>query len=512
MSDVLVELHDVFYVFCVHRTGHGDAAALQGAELHASSGEVLCVLGPSGAGKSTLLRVIAGLQTPSAGTVRIMGRDIGRQGERARAAFRHRNLGLLGQSSESVLAPDLTVKQAIELPLVLRGQLGRRGREARATELLETVGLGDRGRALPHELSGGERQRVALCAAVAHRPALLLADEPTGELDQFNADMILRLINHLATTGSTTVIIATHDEATAGCAARTVTISGGRLAEETRGEEPMVVVGESGWMRLPAGPRESAGIGDRARAELVPDGVLVRSAGDSTPLPATAPVMLGVSDGLTPARVELRTVGFGYGRERRVFDGLSHDFEHGRMTVVNGRSGSGKSTLLRLIAGLDQPDAGELMIDGRPLAQLDREQLASLRRERIGYMPQEPVAVALLSALENVVLALQIRGVGVGDAARRATGLLAALALSPRARQFVSRLSAGETQRVALARALASGRGLLVLDEPTSRLDEANARLVAAVLARARQEGQTIICATHDPLLVSEADEVLALD
>ena len=152
------------------------------------------------------------------------------------------------------------------------------------------------------------------------------------------------------------------------------------------------------------------------------------------------------------------------------------------------------------------------MIDGRPLAQLDCEQLAALRRDRIGYMPQEPVAVALLSALENIVLSLQIRGVGVHEAAGRASGLLAALALSQRARQFVSRLSAGETQRVALARALAGGGALLVLDEPTSRLDEANARLVAAVLARSRQEGQTIICATHDPLLVSQADDVLALD
>src|SRR5690348_17105235 len=118
MTDVIVELHDVF---CVHRTGQGDAAALQGAELYASSSEVLCVLGPSGAGKSTLLRVIAGLQTPSAGTVRVMGQDIGRQGERARAAFRYRHLGLLGQSSDGMLAPDLPVAQAIELPLRLRG-------------------------------------------------------------------------------------------------------------------------------------------------------------------------------------------------------------------------------------------------------------------------------------------------------------------------------------------------------------------------------------------------------
>jgi len=509
MTDVIVELHDVF---CVHRTGQGDAAALQGAELYASSGEVLCVLGPSGAGKSTLLRVIAGLQTPSAGTVRVMGQDIGRQGERARAAFRYRHLGLLDQSSDTMLPPDLPVAQAIELPLILRGQLGRRARAARASELLETVGLRDRDQALPHELSGGERQRVALCAAIAHRPTLLLADEPTGELDQLNAEMILELIGRLAATTSMTVIIATHDQATASRAARTVTISGGRLAEETKRGERMMVVGESGWMRLPTTLRDDAGIGDRARAEAVTGGVLVRPGGDPAPRPAGAPVMLGSYGEVSPARVDLHAVGFGYGRQRRVFDGLSHEFERGHMTVISGRSGTGKSTLLRLIAGLDQPDAGELLIDGHPLAQLDREQLAALRRDRIGYMPQEPVAVALLSATENVVLSLQVRGVGVDEAAGRATGLLAALALSQRARQFVSRLSAGETQRVALARALAGGGGLLVLDEPTSRLDEANARLVAAVLARSRQEGQTIICATHDPLLVSQADDVLALD
>jgi ABC-type lipoprotein export system ATPase subunit len=509
MSDTIVELRDVF---SVHRTGQGDAAALQGAELCASSGEILCVLGPSGAGKSTLLRVIAGLQTPSAGIVRVMGADIGRQGERARAAFRHQHLGLLGQSSQSALPPDLPVARAVEMPLILRGHVQRRAREARAAELLETVGLGDRGRALADELSGGERQRVALCAAVAHRPALLLADEPTGELDEFNAEMTLRLIAHLAATTPMSVIIATHDHATARFAARTVTIAGGRIAEEIRDGKSMVVVSESGWMRLPSVARERAGIGDRARTEWELGAVLVGPTGDTTTRPAAAPVMLGLSNGLAPAHVQLREVGFGYGRDRRVLNGFSHEFARGRMTVISGRSGSGKSTLLRLIAGLDRTDAGELTIDGRSLSALDRAQLASLRRARIGYLPQEPAAVASLSALENVVLALQIRGASVEDAALRATVWLASLGLAQRSRQFVSRLSAGETQRVALARALATGRGLLVLDEPTSRLDEANARVVSGVLARARQEGQTIICATHDPLLATQADEVLALD
>src|SRR6185312_3612617 len=212
----------------------------------------------------------------SAGTVHVMGRDIGREGERARSAFRYRHLGLLGQSSDSMLAPDVPVCRAVELPLILRGQLDRRGRAARATALLETVGLRDRGRALPHELSGGERQRVALCAAVAHRPALLLADEPTGELDQLNAELILQLIGNLATANAMTVIMTTHDQATARCAARTVTISGGRLAEETRDGERAAVVAESGWMRLPAALREQAGIGDRARTASVTGGVQVR--------------------------------------------------------------------------------------------------------------------------------------------------------------------------------------------------------------------------------------------
>jgi putative ABC transport system ATP-binding protein len=181
------------------------------------------------------------------------------------------------------------------------------------------------------------------------------------------------------------------------------------------------------------------------------------------------------------------------------------------MTVISGRSGSGKTTLLRLIAGLDQPGTGQLLIDGQSLAAADRAELAELRRRRIGYMAQESTAIGFLSAYENVVLALALRGIDRDDAAERATAFLAALSLSERVRQRVARLSAGETQRVALARALASSRGLLILDEPTSRLDEVNARTVAALLAGAARSGQTIICATHDPQLISQADEVMRL-
>jgi ABC-type lipoprotein export system ATPase subunit len=511
ISEPIVELRDVF---SVHRSSQGDAAALQGADLVVAGGEVVCVLGPSGAGKSTLLRVIAGLRTPSAGIVRVMGADIGRRGEKARAAFRYHHLGLLGQSSESLLSPDLSVAEAVEIPLALRGVKSASVRRSRVRGLLDAVGLGDRQHAMPHELAGGERQRTALCAAIAHRPTLLLADEPTGELDDSSAEEILRMIADLATSVGMSVIIATHDQALTRFADRTVTIAGGRIAEERRNGQHSVIVSEGGWTRLPPRLRSSSGIGARATIKAVKPGLLISPAGRAEPQLAASSTPIDLPGYLTPARVELDRVGFAYaenGRKRVVLDGLSHDFGCGRITAISGRSGSGKTTLLRLIAGLDRPDSGDLLIDGQSFAASDQEDLASLRRQRIGYMPQESTVIGFLSAQENVVVSLQLRGMDHDDAVKRATAFLAALSLSERGRQRVARLSAGETQRVALARALASSRGLLILDEPTSRLDEVNARTVAALIASAARSGQTIICATHDPHLLSQADEVMRL-
>jgi ABC-type lipoprotein export system ATPase subunit len=513
MSDAIVELHEVF---CVHRTDQGDAAALQGTNLELGRGELLCLLGPSGAGKSTVLRVIAGLQEPSAGMVRVRGTDIGRASARTRAQLRHEQVGFLAQNADAVLPPDLPAGQAIALPLALRG-IERAARERRAAELLELAGLDDRGRARPGELSGGERQRVALCAAVAHRPTLLLADEPTGELDDVSATAIRRLISELAERDGTSVLIASHDPAASEIADRSLRIRDGRVVEDRIGGESALVVGRGGWVRLPSELLEQAGIGERAQARLRNGGVMLTSTGapGSESMRAAAVPAAPAAHSWSPAQVQLRSIVRGHGRgasRREVLAGLSVEFAAGRLTVVTGRSGSGKTTLLRLIGGLDRADRGELEIDGWRLADLSAEALAGLRRERIGYLPQEPTPVAFLGAEENVVLALALRGSDPRSAAERAAVVLSRLGLADRARQRVSRLSAGEAQRVALARALATARGLLVVDEPTSRLDEANAGRVAELLAEAAaQDGQTVICATHDPLVIERADAVLAL-
>jgi ABC-type lipoprotein export system ATPase subunit len=513
MSEAIVELRDVF---CVHRTNEGDAAALQGMNLVLGHGEVLSILGPSGAGKSTVLRVAAGFQQPSAGVVRVLGRDIGRMPLRARSRLRHDLMGFLGQHSGTVLSPDLRVRAAVALPLTLRGA-PRRERLSRVAELLEVAGLADRADALPGELSGGERQRFALCAALAHRPRLLFADEPTGELDGASADAVRTLVVELARVNGTSVILVTHDQATAGVADRTLRIAGGRIiGDRTDGEEALVI--DNGWLRLPPDLLTAAGIARRAHVQSTPNGVIVtRAAGESARVsPAAAEAPPQPPERWVPVKVELRDVARAYGRgpaKRHVLEGLTHVFAPGQMTAVTGRSGTGKTTLLKLVAGLEQASSGLVVLDGQRLGDLDGEQLASLRRQRIGYLSQEPSPIEFLSAEENTVLSLRVRGWDADAAAERAVASLTRAGLADRARQRAGRLSAGEAQRLALARALAGARGLLVIDEPTSRQDESSARAVAVLLAAAaHEEGQTVICSTHDPAVIAQADQVFALD
>lgn len=505
-------------VFSVHRTNEGDAAALQGATLTVAKGESLCVLGPSGAGKTTLLRVIAGLQTPSAGAVHVLGRDIGRAPGRTRARMRHRWLGLLGQHAGNALSPDLTVRECVGLPLALRG-IGRGERRRRADELLEAAGLTDRAAALPGGLSGGERQRAALCTAIAHRPAVLLADEPTGELDAASGQAVLALIAQLARAEGTTVIVVSHDAAAASAADRSVRMRDGRIVEEL-GEGPGggIVVGRSGWLSVPPALLHEAGIGERAHVQLAGRELVLSAAGAPPEHQAAAsgpPADANHRAAWAPATIELRDVVRTRGRgraQRTVLHGLTQCLAAGRVNAVAGASGSGKTTLLRLVAGLDRPDSGTILLDAHDLASDDAEALATLRRQRIGYLAQEPTPVAFLSAEENIVLTLRSRGWEEADARAQAGAVLARVGLSERARQRAGRLSAGEAQRLALARALASARGLLIVDEPTSRLDEANATMTAELLsAAARLDGQTVLCATHDERLLALADNVVDL-
>jgi len=514
MSGEAIALRDLFRV---HRTVEGDAAALQGLTLSVAPGERLVVLGPSGAGKSTLLRVLAGLEPPSAGAVRVLGADLSRLPARRRAAFRQAHVGLVDQHHDRSLPPALRCREAVALPLALRGA-PRRERDRRAGELLERVGLADRADAHPHELSGGERQRVAVCAAVAHRPGLLLADEPGGELDAASAAAVYDLIASLARDEGTTVVVVSHDPAACSRADRTVRLRDGRISGEAAaaGQEA-IVVGRGGWMRLPEELLHQAGLPRRLVARPRAGAIELRAV-DGAPA-ATTPPPPPLSD---PSRIassrrqrsvgaELRGVDKAYGA-RTVLRGFDAAFAPGRLTALSGRSGSGKSTVLRLLAGLERPDAGAVLLGDRRIDGRDRAALAALRREHVAIVAQDVGLVGFLGAQENVELALVQRGAPEREARDRAAAALDEVGLAERRRQRVERLSGGERQRVAIARALAAEPALLLVDEPTSRLDEENAAEVAELLAgSAARHGVTIVCATHDPLVVARADDRLVL-
>ncbi|MCP9619070.1 ABC transporter ATP-binding protein [Nocardia otitidiscaviarum] len=202
--------------------------ALRDLDLTVSAGEFVIVTGPSGAGKSTLLHVAGGLDAPDSGTVTVRGEDIWALSATARSAFRRRSLGFVFQFFN--LVPMLDAVENVSLPLVLDGVPARTA-DARARELLERVGLGDRARHRPGELSGGQMQRVSVARAMVARPALLLADEPTGNLDSTSSDAVLSLLRELAEENDTAVIVVTHDPAASPYGTRHIGLVDGRADE-----------------------------------------------------------------------------------------------------------------------------------------------------------------------------------------------------------------------------------------------------------------------------------------
>jgi putative ABC transport system ATP-binding protein len=201
-------------------------AALRGVDLRIAPGEFVAIVGPSGCGKSTLLNLLAGIDDPTAGAVRRLGQDLHALDERARSRLRLEQIGFVFQRFH--LLAVLSALENVELPMAEAG-VPRAERRARARELLDYVGLGARTRHRPPQLSGGEQQRVAIARALANRPAVVLADEPTGELDQRTGEEIIRLFERLNQEQGTTLVVVTHDRSVASRAHRTIEMRDGRV-------------------------------------------------------------------------------------------------------------------------------------------------------------------------------------------------------------------------------------------------------------------------------------------
>jgi len=216
----------------IYRTGKLEVQALQGLDLRVEPGEFMALVGASGSGKSTLLGILSGLDAPSAGSVRVAGRELAGLSKRELLAYRRETIGFVWQSPPRNLLPHLTALENVAMPQTYIGT-ARRARRTRAGELLDTMGVAYCRNRTPSQLSGGEQQRVAIAVALANAPAVLLADEPTGELDTDSARTVLGALRMASTEHNVTTLIVTHDEGVSGQVRRTVAIRDGRIATET---------------------------------------------------------------------------------------------------------------------------------------------------------------------------------------------------------------------------------------------------------------------------------------
>jgi ABC-type lipoprotein export system ATPase subunit len=448
-----------------------------------------------------------------------------------RVRYKRDMVGFVWQQPSRNLLPYLSAKENVELPMMLNKAPGHE-RSNRALELLDIIGLADRADFRPDRLSGGQQQRVAIAVALANNPPLLLGDEMTGQIDSQSAAEVFATLRNVNETFNTTVILVTHDPLVSSLVDRVIAIRDGRTSTEIRrrrdeisgdiDEEEWVILDQAGRLQLPKPYVDSLDLKERVKVRLEEDHVTVwpqHKVQEFIQLgaPEIAHFKPQYNRRITSNGNALRADKIS--REFKMGDEIiyalkdvSFDVQPGKLALIRGRSGSGKTTMLNIIAALDRPTHGDILVGGRSVVEMSEREIIEYRRKQFSFIFQTFGLLPYLTVEENVEVPLRLVKTPRKERQERVAEVLTLVSLDHRAKHRTYELSGGEQQRVAISRALVNRPSILLADEPTGQLDSSTGATIIRLLREITDQfGVTVIVASHDPNMIQFADMIIEL-
>ena len=502
-KNIIIQMRDVVKTY---DTGDVPFTALNNVNIDIKQGEFLGVTGKSGAGKTTLINMISGVgeltsgnilfhwvgdnnsPSPSALTQKERGQNPSIQiqslSEDKLARWRGENLGIIYQSFE--LMPTLSLVENVMLPPDFLGVYQPLISKKRALELLDLVEIADHAYKIPAHISGGQKQRVAIARALVNDPHLIVADEPTGNLDSVTAETIFQIFEKLVAQGKT-IVMVTHDESFAPRFSRRLHIADGVVTSPTEGgggeESPINIERERALHHV-----------SKSRIEVVSSS---KEQEDKKPA------------------IVLRNVQKVYENAAGKFVALKSinlQLNYGQFISIVGKSGCGKSTLLNMITGIDHPTDGDVIIGDEHIYKMSESKRALWRGKNMGVVFQFFQLLPTLTLLENTMLPMDYCNLyPFYERPDRAMELLKMVGLEDQAHKLPTTVSSGQQQSAAIARGLATDPSIILADEPTGNLDSRSADNVLNLFESLAQRGKTVLIVTHDPSITQRTDQTIIL-
>jgi ABC-type lipoprotein export system ATPase subunit len=504
----IIQMRDVVKTYA---TGDGPFIALNGISLDVFQGEFLGITGKSGAGKTTLLNMISGVSDLTSGDVSFtypkngdpsVGENtviIHTMGEDKKAVWRGRSVGIVYQSFE--LMPSLNLVENVMLPQDFSGVYHPVISKQRALELLELVDIADHAYKIPAHISGGQKQRVAIARALVNDPPLIIADEPTGNLDTITAENIFKIFERLVDQGKT-VVMVTHDESLASRFSRQLRISDGKL-EGQPGNGSSIPSQNGKGKKEHSSQIEITTTANPFGGDFAKKHITNQNGGKDPVLEKDSPAIV------------LQNVIKTYENAAGKFTALKRinlEFNYGEFVSIVGKSGCGKSTLLNMITGIDHPTSGSVIVGGQDVYEMSESQRALWRGRNMGVVFQFFQLLPTLTLLENTMLPMDYCNLYTfRERPDRAMELLKMVGLEEHAHKLPANVSSGQQQSAAIARALATDPPVILADEPTGNLDSRSAEIILNLFEKLAAQGKTILIVTHDPSLTRRTDKTVIL-